>query len=254
MIDVRKIKFAAIAASILAFNSACSPSGEIADQTVDLANQLVLDNAILQNQRALKSLEDARTAFAKSTEIEKSLIKRTSNYKIKDVSKRIGVYSSKPALFVNMSLTNPEDSSLHLIDVNLVVEHKGKIARVTFPRSHFRNPKSGQSGEQEFTLILGPGGFTDRKGFGAGPDFELSSNPNDFSITGYPLRVTLTKNWQKIEWLENRNDLNGFVNLSNILNSCNAVLKDNNAAILSLSKQGVKPSDGKKPPKFPDHC
>jgi len=228
----------------------CSPKSEV----VDTVKQYALDTAIKQNQQLLDGIETARLAYQKSSEIEKSIIEQTSNYEIKVVSKKIGVYSSKPALFAQMSLTNPNDSQIHKLDVNLLIEHEGRISRATFPNSTFRNPKAGDSGTQEFTILLKGIGFTDRNGKGASEGYELSSDPSEYSIIGYPLRVTLTKNWENIEWIENRNDLNGFADMSLILENCNRTLKLNNENIKSLLELGVKPSVKDAQIQFPNQC
>jgi len=251
MIDLKKKLLAfGLLSFIVASISACSPQKE----AINALEQAAFDNAISGNAQNLKNMEMARTAFAESTNIENALIQRTLNYAIKDTSKRIGVYSSKPALFVNMSLTNPHDSAVHLIDVYLLIEHKGKISRATFRRSHFRNPKPGKTGTQEYTLLLEEIGFTDRNGYGASEDFELSDEANDYSITGYPVRITLTKNWEEIEFLDNGNDLNGFMDMSRVLQRCNQELNLNNEIIQTLSKKGIKPSNGNSLPKFPNQC
>lgn len=252
MIDFKKkLIFLGITTLISAPISACSPQKE----AFEAFEQYAFDNAILSNQQSLKAMESARVAYSKSTEIEKAVIQRTSNYEIKDISKRIGVFSSQPALYVNMSLTNPHDSGLHLIsDMYLLIEHKEKISRVRFKNSHFRNPKAGATGTQEFTVTLNGGGFTDRKGYGASQDYELSNDANDFSVTGYPVGVTLTKNWEKIEFLSDRTDLNGFRDMSELLKKCNQTLKINNEVIQSSMSKGIKPSDGSPLPKFPDRC
>ena len=243
-------KILAVIAIAMTLASGCSPKSEI----IDTAKQFALDTAIKQNQQLLKGMEAARIAYQKSSEIEKVIIEDAADYEIADVSKRIGVYSSQPALFAQISMANPNDSQIHNIDVNLLIEHKGKISRASFPNSTFRNPKAGESGTQEFTILLKGIGFTDRSGHGASDNYELSSDPNDYKITGYPLRATLMKNWEKIEWLENRNDLNGFADMSRIFENCNKTLKLNNENIKSLLELGIKPSMEGARTQFPDEC